>query len=129
MIKATELKIGNWIWFMDEAVLIDAVDSDGCLNILASINNGGNVSSSCDMADPIPLTPEILEKCGFIESRGSYWIGAGEESFIVQNEAGGFRLMVMSYDDYAPYGKPLGYLHQLQNLYFALTGEELTVNL
>lgn len=26
-------------------------------------------------------------------------------------------------------GKPFKYLHQLQNVYFALEGEELTVNL
>ena len=75
-------------------------------------------------AEPIPLTEEILLKCGFeffdnerifnnfvIEDfhNGNYYFTAGE----------GIKL----------HEKHIEYLHQLQNLYFSLTGEELNVKL
>lgn len=64
MIKASELRIGNWI-FIDneekpkyayEVTAHDIEEIDGC----------GTDSF------PIPLTPEILEKCGFDNGRLSY---------------------------------------------------------
>lgn len=89
--------------------------------------------SLCDKLSPIPLTPEILEKCGFKkngtfdkqfnngnqieidlsdEYKGEVWLGGSDSC----TNGMGFVANCQ-------------YLHQLQNLYFALTGEELTVNL
>ncbi len=85
---------------------------------------------------PIPLTPEILEQCGFED------VSLGKNGLAV-------RMMINSSDELA-YWKDEGilryqtrlsgftrqfahikYLHQLQNLYFAMTGEELdgTINI
>lgn len=64
------------------------------------------------MAEGIPLTPEILEKCGFVQTsaatfgNGIIGIYFGEGEYFYNHGKG-------------------KYLHQLQNLYFALTGEEL----
>jgi hypothetical protein len=62
---------------------------------------------------PIKLTPQILEKCGF-EFNGGYFI------IPLKNSLYGI--------DKIKVGKGI-FLHQLQNLYFALTGEELDINL
>lgn len=84
-------------------------------------------------AEPIILTPEILEKCGFEKE---------EEIFINYPyflESG----FTLSYGKINPdfwlfgsmepskiiFGKPVESIHQLQNLYFALTGKELEINL
>lgn len=80
----------------------------------------------------IPLTPEILEKAGFkydegmesydlFTSSGLISIATDYSFFIGDNHlecgfAGGNKSLVK-------------YLHQLQNLYFALTGEELQIEL
>lgn len=73
--------------------------------------------------DPIPLTGEILEKCGFDKS-GMYYVKS--QVYIwdtcVTNESG------FEYK-YNYTAMPINYIHQLQNLYFSLTGQELTINL
>lgn len=74
---------------------------------------------------PIPLTPEILEKCGFeitgqTEHPNNIWTKYGEESKFELEQIIHFFL----YDNKC-FGTQVNYLHQLQNLYFALAGEEL----
>lgn len=73
---------------------------------------------------PIPLTPEVLEKCGL----SNVWI---KESWMIVEDRSdldlfGYAMKVRNASrtkeiEFA-YFK---YLHQLQNLYFALTGKEL----
>ena len=73
---------------------------------------------------PIILTPEILKKCGFrkrykredVYQCGAVFIKIEEYNFIFIL-GGTIRLIKVFH------------LHQLQNLYFALTGEELKINL
>lgn len=89
-----------------------------------------------DELHPIPLTEEILLKCGF-EKEGSYnyrynnlkiheinlkscWVDASNSEhvwYFVFHQAGKM------------FHIKCKYLHQLQNLYFALTGKELEVKL
>jgi len=77
--------------------------------------------------EPIPLTPEVLEKCGF-HKQNNAWVPEGHESkgyttwdFTIWDGGRG-----EYYYNSAEFPTPLQFLHQLQNLYFALTGEELT---
>lgn len=82
-------------------------------------------SSKDDKVDPIPLTPAILVACGF----------DGEDS---QNEYTlPYKMTLKNTGDYktwrceslSHYNLELTTLHQLQNLYFALTGKELEIKL
>ncbi len=69
---------------------------------------------------PIPLTEEWLLKFGF-EKKGvnrTRWIFWKID--LVEDEKG-----IYSFDESRIY-IDINYVHQLQNLYFALTGEELT---
>ena len=62
---------------------------------------------------PIPLTPEILEKCGF---ENSYKFGMVWHNYLKR-----YAVVVNGESiENVPQN-----LHQLQNLYFALTGTEL----
>lgn len=78
--------------------------------------------------EPIPLTEEILLKCGF--EKGSNIIG---DCYYIEHDFGvsDFVLNITKTSNFEIYELDLkiDYLHQLQNLYFALTNEELTVNL
>lgn len=71
---------------------------------------------------PIPLTEELLLKCGFEEHDNVFH----SELFIYNNG----NLTIIA-DDYNNVGKTIKvcYLHQLQNLYFALMGTELEIQL
>ena len=103
MINANELRIGNWV-----------KDSLGYLVI--GVNAKVEFASAYE---PIPLTPEILEKCGAIV----YEFDNGEQNQYRIKE----RLFVIRDGDIVDYGSSviIKHLHQLQNLYFALCGEEL----
>lgn len=68
--------------------------------------------------EPIPLTEEILLKCGF--EKGIEFFSYNN-FYIDLNEWFVFNNMVAK--------APLKHLHQLQNLYFVLTNEELNIEL
>lgn len=112
MIPANELRIGNWVSI-----------GEMCYAPLTKIDPG--VSSGFE---GIELTPEILLKCGFVheEKKGiiceNYHFYTKEPLAYNSSHAGWWYKSIH-------WGMPhnLKYLHQLQNLYFALTGTELTI--
>ena len=84
---------------------------------------GASGSFSLDDAIPIPLTEEWLLKFGFVSNpyQDIYYIKNGDNSFVIDiNKTRGKLELFWKHID-------LKYVHQLQNLYFALTGEELTI--
>lgn len=65
MIDIKELAIGDWVRhsFYEEDMRINSIDENG------KIHAGANRLSVCchiDNFEPIPITPEILEKNGFV---------------------------------------------------------------
>ena len=136
--NATELRIGNLIKaHTGEYAMVIHLHSDDCIGYDI---NGTDFSllyapSIDDMfkPEPIPLTPEILEKSGWKYVRGNgymylalpnsqytlvFWRIKRNPSFTIIHE-----------DDRAEFSVDIKYLHQLQNLYFALVGEELEITL
>lgn len=140
--KASELRIGNWVQYdcFDEIIYtkIDAIkDSKVSLNL----STHGYEWEDVEDIDPIPLTPEILEKAGFIRDdwSNSNYPGRFSLSLIdTGNYTGDGYFKYDSADDcLALYSSDGGdtsivihkieYVHQLQNIYFAITGEELEI--
>jgi hypothetical protein len=135
MIRANELRIGNWVeeeilgnvrvheilhnsvWVVCEYMNVDrSIEERSCKLILSDIK-------------PIPINPEILKKAGFEKSEdnfGGYLVDIGNDEKI--------RLV---FDNIIGWNWPMfgnnpaitTYLHQLQNLYVALTGTELEIDL
>ena len=106
MIKANELRIGNWVFnIYNNPVKVTVIDD------------------TVDWCKPIPLTPEILEKCGFDNDDNDFLKTIDDRSSLHINLEKK-RTLIESYDGIVKL-KNINYLHQLQNLVFALTGEEL----
>lgn len=92
-----------------------------------------------DLADieGIPLTPEILEKCGFElydKDFGTMLQHKHLKCRYITEEINGNKISIpfLRFDSTGrpPFTKTdVYYLHQLQNLYFAISGQELEVNL
>lgn len=59
MIKANELRIGNWLKVYGEFTEVMDIGTDKCWSCFWS------EAINVEYFEPIPLTPEILEKCGF----------------------------------------------------------------
>lgn len=73
---------------------------------------------------PIELTEEILLKCGFVKDEFDNWENETRLGLYKPEEFDGY----LSIWGDSTVGE-CNYLHQLQNLYFALTGQELEINL
>ena len=74
--KATELMIGDWVIFGDEPLKVQHIYNNGYDDVIAEIMEESiNEYDVCEEirdvplvnCSPIPLTPEILEKNGFIK--------------------------------------------------------------
>ncbi len=114
MIQANELRIGNWVFDEDMP------------------NGGGNGNMEIDtlvLSDigmfglrGIILTPQIMELCGFVY-KDCYRL---ENFWFTQYDYTQIRFWING-----NYGGIIHceFLHQLQNLYFALTGKEIEVKL
>lgn len=84
-IKISDLSVGDWVRVDDfDKVLIKRVSAiDGTRNQIGIIKNnrGGIYWYYEDEIEPIPLTPEILEKNGFVKGK----IYEGNSSIVFTN--------------------------------------------
>ena len=136
--KANELRIGNYVkgighnisWLV-EGIETDYIHSSNAWRLLSSF-------------EPIPLNTNWLEKFGFkawddkktiytlerhIDKYNNtcfrFWLQLDKLVFdYIQNE---IHPTESIFDDKNIIRLEIKYVHQLQNLYFALTGEELTI--
>ena len=113
--KANELRIGNWVNCFG---LPMRVEPNTILSLLEIENN----KKICIDLSAIPLTDEILLKCGFEKHRTTDIYATHAKGLINVNDG----LVFLVNNGFLNHIK---HLHQLQNLYFALTGEELEVDL
>lgn len=81
-------------------------------------------------AEGIPLTPELLWRCGFTHEgdMGIIGIQIGNQLWLeCVNEEWSLTPEVWPSGSILSFWNPPKYLHQLQNLFFDLTGEELQI--
>jgi len=133
--KAEELRIGNIVWddYSGE-MIVSAIDGDYVsLRKTLSLPEG---TYKIELIQPILLTEEWLLKLWFTEGNQCY-----NEAFSIEilntdfylrpSYLGGFywgfNINDNKMDCELNNVQPIKYVHQLQNLYFALTGEELKV--
>jgi hypothetical protein len=112
--KSSELRIGN-ITSMGVVCSIE----DNFFRVLDS--EGDTFKNTWADIQPIPLTEEWLLKFGFIKKNGY--------GFIKKDLAGNIFYSVETKEhfmfQYHDLRIKIKHVHQLQNIYFALTGEEL----
>ena len=136
MIQPQELRIGNNVnteFGIAEVIGIyeDVVDVKGVSVIDNSSENKISISTrnfdGCveyEKIQPIPLTEEILLKLGFEKSSDNEQWFIGIYGFCIVFDGVDWCFKPRINDDLIVCY--LKNIHQLQNLYFALTGEELT---
>lgn len=133
MIKATELRIGNYVKSHEGAILkVYGVTNDERGAIMWYDNEMG-FYEKLDLMEPILLTPEILEKAGYTLQSSDKLVEEYEFNDCWLNyfkkNSDGYNPMHQSKSGGLIIGNTIRHLHQLQNLYFALAGEELNIDL
>jgi hypothetical protein len=124
--KASELRIGNYVWddYSGE-MIVSAILESSAIWLRKTIKYPSGEYLVKDIK-PIPLTEEWLLRFGFEKLKRAV-IAFGKRNLIVEwlFERWTGRLY---YDAYTSIQIiEIQYVHQLQNLYFALTEEELTI--
>ena len=115
--KATELRIGNYITteYMNKSIFkVISIHSDRIY--FESVRENFKSDTIQNYIKPIQLTEEWLFKFGFDKAVNGWW--SSDEIFSYRDGYFGFGV-----DRYTK----IQYVHELQNLYFALTGEDLTI--
>lgn len=135
--KASELRIGNLFDYHRQTVHVMSI-GDLSAEFGYFVDSVGFLRSYMEDDCPkyVPLTEEWLLKFGFRKRKacGNYWFEKSHKKLLFLtndiNSKKGFAFAtkldhVFIYD--LNWNKRVKYVHQLQNLYFALTGEELTI--
>lgn len=125
--KSNELRIGNWYHFADNDGIVYRRVKEIKLNEFGLFGDYDGVNFG--ICQPIPLNEEWLVKFGFEYSAfySNYKIKAGEYWNSIQFYEGEWNYNSDDSDAGCYYLTTIKHVHQLQNLYFALTGEELTI--
>jgi hypothetical protein len=146
MIQANELRIGNlfyfnnpsaWNNYLNEIVVISKIKNEitekeketwkysfGSVSFYLLKDKNETFNQFSQYIKPIPLTEEILLKCGFVK---------GFDNFYRKNKS--YMIEICFFDkgilvtNQSVCLSGIKHLHQLQNLYFALTCKELEINL
>ena len=108
-LKATDLMVGDWLMFGDKPCQVKGLHSDDTATLV-----GYRSPYFLIDAEPIPLTPKILEKNGFYRSEiptrdeiGHYYHRKPAPSSI---------FVSMSFDDGRDFGNEIKYVHELQHI-------------
>lgn len=120
--KSNDLRIGNYVYDKDcepYFFKVEQIKKEVGNDLWVYYRNG---SVKCKEPEPIELTEEILLKCGF-DKQGFYFLNIN--SALMQMEISLSSKCFIS----SLLAIEIKYLHQLQNLYFALTNEELNIQL
>ena len=123
MIQTKELRIDNQIqYYTGEACQISEIKEN---HIKTTINERYD---HCSLYDGIPLTSKILEECGFKIN----YIEIGQSQYLTYLDKNGFCIQLEQNNENIVERyviKHIKYVHQLQNLYYTLTGKELKIQL
>lgn len=129
MINPKELRIGNLVSHYGEVKSVSGTNYLGLIRLEQILDVSENA------IEPILLTPEWLERCGFSKEPNDDCDDC--ETYSISKMDGGIApgkdgwyLRIIHVDGYyqQKVGRKIEHVHQLQNLYFDLTGEELTIN-
>lgn len=123
-----ELRIGNYVK-LTYMVEVTAISNDGdCY--YTPIDQEEYLDEFTDIRhfEPIPLTPEVLEACGFEydESNIKWKINKNSKFEFAWGEECGTQF---NYSVCRRGVSHVNFLHQLQNLYYSLTGQELQIDI
>jgi len=134
--KASDLRIGNYVYYEHTTHIVSGVhgnkvyswwvkDGEPVIEYEAKDISGTQVENPymdvVTQYEPIPLTEGLLKEFGF-DMKGQNRLDWVKGAFnLERSNEDDSKFCFEVYSHYIP----LNYVHQFQNLYFALTGEEL----
>ena len=123
--RVEDLRIGNLFYVEKDSCLFNKGINKVSLNTFNDIHLKNAITSM----RPIELTEEILLKCGFYKDIVlTFDLNNEENKTTLQYEFATKKIHICR-KHLSAFSLKVECLHQLQNIFFALTNEELTINL
>jgi hypothetical protein len=124
--NANELRVGNWVEANSPMMQVKEI-TEHTVGLYMPGSEADPFLYDIEDIRHIKLSPEILEKCGFVWSiyhQAFHKHNDGHETYDL-NECYPSGYQFSTFKKQTLIGIPVQSLHQLQNLYFSLCGEEL----
>lgn len=124
---AQELRIGNHVVIDDELLSVTAISDIGDVHVIQPFDDHDQIAS-IDWIKPIPLTPAVLEACGFeYEKKNIKWkINKNTGLEFAWGEDFGTQF---GYSTCRRNVSHINFLHQLQNIYYLFTDQEFQIDI
>ena len=133
MIMETDIRVGNLLGYFNLYMAEEVFRVEGILE--GFVYNSGLPRSKLPFSkvNPLELDADQLLQFGFVQGDRTY----GEEesiysfrydrqnSIYIRDEGYSFCLLAPADGKWIPYGRRVVHVHQLQNVFYDLTGEEL----
>ena len=134
--RTADLRLGNFVGIKETALHADGCNHPEAVFEIEEIKKdvvqfkGYHANEYYKDLNPIPLTEQWLLDFGFKDEGGDdYVVTKGEHTLLLTVEKDSIRVYLISlygtYNSKYTFLKSIIYVHQLQNLYFALFQEEL----
>lgn len=133
MINIKQLRLGNYVMYEQTTHVVTGLQ--GGMVWSRWINGTEPYICSPEALDPIPLTEEVLLKCGLTQKGSLFGIGFLDTIYWYNIEN---QILYIEYTDSPfsedegvryPVSSPIKHLHVLMNIIYDLTGRELEVKL
>lgn len=143
--NASDLRIGNLIGKSSEVIVVKSIDEYG-INVSYDRDYGEEYEGLFSDLTPIPITKEWLLKASFFNDENNsdlYYISQYFSTMAPRPRFALIKLHKEPFEDnhyqflfydvekeqgIISLGIKIKYLHELQNMYWALKGEDLTIN-
>lgn len=130
--ETRQLRIGNWVENIKsgrKVEVLEVLTTRILIKAAPELRYTKTITSPSSSYKGIELTPELLEQCGFVKREDEYvfWPELQNIEYRLVDFYGWiFSIGFFNWNNEITI---IQYLHQLQNLFFALSGEELQVNI
>lgn len=136
MIAATDVRIGNLVWYYDYNMIETTFRVEGILD--GCIYNSGLPKNRLpfEQVHPIELDAAHLQAFGFLKGDKDHGEDPDiyaykynrKDSVYIHDASTEFQPVTSSDKGFVPYGRPIHHLHQLQNLFYDLTRDDVFVS-
>ena len=133
MIQVQDLCVGNWVYDGERTQFPMQVVGIGSDYVYLDFpqNEGDLWESTPEELQGIPLTEELLEKMGFY--RNELWWRKHDKGYVVDVSVGLAYVQIEKWSDSRIHSRctshGVRFVHELQNLFWNITKQQLKVNL
>jgi hypothetical protein len=130
MVEEADIRIGNLVWYYNLYLIETSFKVEGILDGFIYCTSLPKNKLPLDKVNPIALEADHLIGFGYVKGDKDYgedenvfsYKYTHKDSLYIRDDGYSFQLLTA---ELIPYGRPLVHVHQLQNIHYYLTREEL----